>query len=420
MTASNHVHSLSFGPAARFARAAARWVLWAAIALTLGLGGVARAGDGDYTVEEYTYRRLERAQKQLESKDYKGAFETLNQLLVRKRLSKYGRALTLQSMAYAYVKLENYPKAAETFQAMVDLEALPPQTQADSLFNLGQILMAVEKYRKAVSTFEQWLAMEESPSPSSLHTIATAYAQVKDYPKVVTFIKRAIRGKKKPPDQWYRLHLAALVQLKRWSAAIPVMLEIVERDLDDAKNWKQLSAIYSEAGRTGESVAVLELTYRLGLLDKPKDIRLLAQNLLAIDVPTKAAEYLEDALKKGRVKRDAETLELLATSYIAAADVKDAVGPLQQAARIKKSAKLFTELGQLHLERKEWAPAVRAFDRALSSGDAKKPGQVHLMKGIAQFRLGRKGAARKSFKAAGQFSDAKRSAQSWLGFLDES
>lgn len=380
--------------------------------------GVARAQQAEYTVSESTYRSLEKAQRALEKKQYQEALSACGRVLARRSINDYEKALALQTRAYVHVDRSKLALAARDLRAAAALEALPDERQTELFFNIGQILLSMEKPREAVASFETWHARASKPSPDALYTVAVAYAQSNRYAEALPFLNRAIRGKgRKAPTNWREVQLACLVQLKRWDPAIRVLTDLVEEDFENPKRWKQLSALYAEAGRSGESVAVLEAMYWNDLLVEQDDIVLLARNLLAANVPTKAARILEQSMKRGRVKKTAETLELLGTAYVTSSDREAAIGPLLAAARRSKQGRLFKEVGQLYLELEDYAEAAKNLRRALAAGGLRQPGQTYVLLGVAEYRGRRIGAARAAFKKAATFDDGRRAARSWLGFL---
>lgn len=372
----------------------------------------------DFTVTEYVFRRLEKAQKALENKKYGEAIKACGEVLARSSVNDYERALAFQTRAYIYVDQGKLPKAVEDLKAAADLNALPGARQTELIFNVGQVLLSLERPKEAIVQFAKWTKRVEQANPDALYTVGVAYAQVENFAVALKFVEPAIRSKgRKTPTNWKELQLACLVQLKRWNGAIDVMSDLVEADFTNETRWKQLSALYAEADRQAESVAVLEAMFYNDLLRKPEDIMLLARNLLASNVPTKSARILEKSMAKGWVKRSAETLELLGTAYVSAADREEAVKPLMNAANMSKSGRLFMEAGQLFIELKRFDDAARTLRKAIAAGGLRQTGQAYVLLGVAEYRQGRIPAARAAFGKAAGYKDGKSAAKSWLSFL---
>ncbi|MEM6861593.1 MAG: hypothetical protein AAF627_12690 [Myxococcota bacterium] len=371
----------------------------------------------DFTVSETIFRRLDRAQKALEKKNYQGAHAALDELKNRRNLSNYERALMWQTRSYIYVSQNELGPAGEAMTEALSLNALPPDAELSMRFNLGQVLLANDQPKKSLQQFKVWASKAQRPSADSLYTVAVAHAQAKSPAGAVQFIDRALRAKKDPPENWYRLKLAAHVRLEQWGPAIRVMAGLVEKKRQDHAGWKQLSALYAQANRTSESVATLELAFRLGLLTEEKDIRLLAQNLMASGLPLKSAEVIEAGMKKKLFPRSPGNLELLGKAYVGASARSRAVAPLEAAAKAKKDGRLYAELGRIHMAEKQWAKASSALSRALSLGGLRQPGQTYVMLGMARHQQQKPGEARKAFQAALKFDNSRRTAESWLKFI---
>lgn len=390
------------------------------VAVTVAAPAFAQEEEDDgasYTVSEFAYRRLEKAQEALEKKNFKVANSTLEDLSKRKSLSPYEQALMWQTWAYVHVTQENLPKAIEAMTKALEQDAFPKEVELSTRFNLGQVYLAAEQPKQGARVLVAWANEVDDPSPDALYTVAVAAAQADDNATSLDFINRAIRKKRNPPEEWLQLKLVSLVKLERWGGAIETMAGLVERKPDDVERWKQLSALYAQARRLQESVATLQLAFRLDLLTKAADIRLLAQNLIAAGVPLEAAQVLRRALDQGWMERNGEHLELMATAYVNAAETDRAIEPLDAAAKATGKAELYMELGRVHLAEKNWQEAASALAKAVSSGDLRQPGQAYIMLGMARHRLQRIAEARAAFQKALDYRNTKSTAQSWLGYL---
>jgi len=404
-------------------RAAAGWAVSVmALAATVAVEGAAHAQDGDaensYTVTEYAYRRLEKAQKALEEKRFKAALSALDELAKRSSLSAYERALMYQTRSYVHVQQEQLPQAADAMTKALAENALPEQAALSTQFNLGQIYLADEKPKQAARVLQDWSNRVEDPSPDALYTVAVAFAQAENNAGALRYVDQALRKKKgQAPKSWLQLKLAVQVKLQQWKGAIDTLATLVEREPTDVQLWKQLSALYAQSKQPQESVATLELAFRLDLLKEESDIKLLAQNMVAAGVPLKAASIVEKSLDKGWLPRSGENLELLATAYVNAAERDRALEPLAAAARETGKAKLWEELGRIHLALENWKASEAALSRALSIGGLRQPGQTYIMLGMARHRLNQIAGAREAFQEALKFKSSAATARSWLSFI---
>ncbi|NJK88772.1 MAG: hypothetical protein HC923_04820 [Myxococcales bacterium] len=358
-----------------------------AAALVSGAAGEAAFAQEEYTVSEYAFRRLQRAQEALEAKEYSSAHGALKEMSERESLSAYEQAKMWQTWAYVYVEQGALPTAAEAMRRALDLGALPPSEQVELRFNTGQVLLAAEKFTAAAQVFSVWASEVEKPTAEALYTAAVAFAQAKQYEASVRFSTTAIRSRRDAPDSWLQLALAGQVQLQQWRGAVDTMSALVERKMDDAERWKQLSALYAEANQLAESVATLELAFRLNVLRQGSDVRLLIQNLIASDLPLKAAQVLEDAFEQRLLPRDGDNLELLANALVAASARRRAIEVLSETARRTNRGDVYSELGRMLVAEKEWSRAAEALSQAVSAGGLREPGQTYILLGMARRRL---------------------------------
>jgi tetratricopeptide (TPR) repeat protein len=75
---------------------------------------------------------------------------------------------------------------------------------------------------------------------------------------------------------------------------------------------------------------------------------------------------VEEALAENAVAADADAYQLLANCYLAAREGDQALEPLARAAELSPDGEMDPLLGQLRLQREEFAAALEALDRALA------------------------------------------------------
>ena len=359
-----------------------------------------------------------KAQNALRENKFKDGIKAAKALQSRGRLNKHEQALVLQTLGYLYAGQEKLDLAAKTLQECWDLKSLPKATQDGILYNIGQIYMAQEKPKQAVKAFDVWLQTAAKPSNSALYTIAAANYQIKRYRKAVQLGERAVKtGKRKPTDGLLQLLLSCYVELKQYRPAIRVMSTLLKRHPERRNSWIQLAAMYSQVNDDKRALAVMELAYRAGVLEKKTDFIQLGQRLLSEEIPFKAGKVLQTALKDGKIERNAESTKLIATAWVQSRDTDKAAPALNAAGKLAKDGELYYRLAQLELERENWKKAVSAAEKAIKKGGLKSKGQVYLLIGISHLRDGNLDSSRKAFERASKQKGTERPAKSWIKFL---
>ena len=369
-----------------------------------------------FTCRPEIYARLVKAQEALNKSEYKKAEDLAQRVGRRRRLNKHEQALVLQTQGYIYAGQERLKLAAKTLQECWDLKSLPKATQLGILYVIGQLHMANKEPKKAVKTFDQWLKDAKNPRPDALYTIAAANYQIKDYKAAIRHGERAVKAAKKPKDALLQLVLACHIELKNWKRSAQIISIMIARKPEKKNNWIQLAAIYSEMNDEKRALAVMELAFEAGVLEKSGEYVQVAQRLLSEDVPQEAGVLLEKHLKDGKIEMNASNAKLLATAWVQSRDADKAVPALGQAAKLADDGELYVRLAQVELERENWKEAVAASEKALKKG-VKSRGQVHLLVGIAEVRAGNDSKAIKAFERAKKDESTRRAAMGWIKFI---
>lgn len=364
-------------------------------------------------VGKWAYKRLTKAHNLINKKRYRDALESLDSLMRKKGLNDHERALTWQTYGFVWSSRGNLPKAIKCFERCLELNALAEGAQRDLRFNLGQLYLATKRYKKALELLTSWISQVENPSPHAQHLIAMAYVQNKQHRKALAYAKKAVAGVKKPSESWLQFLLSLHFQLKQHKDVARVLEQLVSR-FPRKTYWIQLAAIYSELKQEQRSLAVLEIAYVQKFLDKDSELMNLASLYMHNGIPYKAAMLLEEGIASGVIERNEKSLKLLAESWLHAREIKRALHPLSNAARLSEKGDLYLRLAQIHLKREKWSQAVASLKKALKKKKIKDRGSVYLLMGIANYRLNRYGSAKHAFTKALARENTKDSAKMWL------
>jgi tetratricopeptide (TPR) repeat protein len=396
----------------------------AALTVTLGmamaLSASARAEEEEqknFVCRPEVYDRLTKAQEAFNAKKYDTALQEAEKARKRMRLNKHETALVLQTIGYIYAGKEQLKESAQSLEGALEQQALPKQTEASIRYTLGQIYLATKEFEKSVKAFDAWMASVENPNASALYTIAVAKFQAKRYADSVQYAEWAIRETKKPADSWLQLLLSGYYETKRYPKAVGILIELIDRHPDRRSQWLQLSALYSQLGEEDKALGVLEMAYRAGLVDRHEELVNLAQRYLHREIPAKAGRLLEEGMASGKIRKDADSLRMLATAWFQARELTKAAPVMSEAAALATDGELYARLAQIYVEREQFNEAIKAGQKALDKGKLKSPGQVYLLMGVAQHRLGNNERARSLFARAAEQPSTKSSAQGWLKYL---
>jgi tetratricopeptide (TPR) repeat protein len=154
-------------------------------------------------------------------------------------------------------------------------------------------------------------------------------------------------------------------------------------------------------------------------LNEDRDFRQLGRMLFVRELPFQCAGEIEQAISSGALKPDADSYGMLANCYIAARESERALEPLAKAGELSDDGEMFMLLGQIHLQRERYVPALEALEKALAKSKPEQRGSVQLLIGVAQLGSNRFDDAERAFRAAAGDAKVKDAAASYLKFVEE-
>lgn len=406
-------------------RSASRWsALYRGCALAFLLAlAVPTAVFAAHTVDQRTAKRLNAASDFIQAEQYDEAEKILKGMTLT-RLNPYERAVVYQMWGYLSAGREDYASAAGYFQKCLAEEAMPEQTAINMRFNIAQFHMALQRWDDALAALLQWFQEVEEPNSNAYYVLAIAYYQKSVEDEDPTYKEKALVPAKKavelsttPKQNWLQLLLALYLENKNYEASLPVLEQLVS--LYPKKSyWLQLSAIYGELGKDKQSLAAQQLAYAQGLLTKDKELRRFAQLYLYYDLPWRAAKVVEKGIEEEAIEEDSESLELLANALLAAREYEAALEPLDRAASLAENGDLYVRLGQVYIQREEWAKASAALRNALEKGELDNTCGSQVLLGITSYSQGKKGDARDWFRRARRDEECEEQSARWLQHLE--
>jgi tetratricopeptide (TPR) repeat protein len=401
------------------------WALLLAAALALAAGSPAAAKEKDkkknrakHTVTQKVAKKLSPALEFIQNEQYQEAGELLLELEEKAdRLKPYERALVYQMLGFLESGEDRFTRALVYFEKCLAEDALPPSAQTQTRFNVAQLYLATDQFGKAVEALERWFEEAENPTSSAYYMLAVAHYQNGELEKALVAAETAVREAETVREPWLQLLVGLYYETQQYEQAQEPLEALIM--LSPKKvYWTQLSSLYAHLGKEPRSLAVMQLAYSQGFLDKDRELRQLSQLYLYREIPYRAALVLEKGLADEIVAEEVDVFAMLANSWLLAREYDRAMGPLRRAAEMSEGGNLFARLGQVLLDREEWRAASDALSAALARGDLADEGGAELMLGMAYFYQDRTALARRHFSAARGRDNTRESAAKWLDLLD--
>ena len=399
-----------------------RMISLLSLCLLLGMVITARAEE-TVSVSPLVLQQLNTAREAMEKEQYDQAGQLLNKL-AQQKLSPPEQAYVHQFLGNLALQKGQERQALKQFKAAWELDALTRHDQRRLLHTIGQLQMTLEQWQEGVASLEHWIKQVTAAGKVSEEVraedhllLAQGYAQMERWQRVIGPIKTAIRMKGRAPEAWYRLQLAAHYQLKQWQGATAVLQLLTERYPQTSRYWEQLASVYQIRNRYEDALATLRAGWIGGHLNKERHHLWLARLMMQQGVPQRAAEVLEESIRKGQVRDTIKHQRLLAQAQLSAKRYEQGRETLRRIAQRKPDYDTWRQLAYLELQLKRWDDMKRSIDQAV----ALKPdaAELLLLRGIADINRAEFEQARSSFERARAHKGTRDQATSWLNYLEQ-
>lgn len=368
------------------------------------------------------YQVLEMTQTWLEEGEENRAIKRLGELVKETAGQPYEQAIAFQSLAHAYIALENYPSAIANLERSIALDTLPEEAAQRIRYNLAQLYMATEGYKQAALLMDAWLSANDAPPAEAYVMLGSAYLQLKEYQKAVAPLDQAIAMSDAPKESWYQNLLAAYSELKAYKQCTTLLRVMIQRFPGRSVYWSQLAGFELMRQRYRQALAILELAYLQGYLKNERELLNLAQLYGMRDAAYKAGVLLEKEINAGRIKPTRKNWEQLASMWQQARELLHSIAALEQAVKQEPEGKVSLRLGQLYMEVKRWDDAGRILQQVIDNNVKENDllARALLLLGISHYENDKLALSWAAFKSAEQYSVVRKEASQWLGFLARS
>lgn len=421
-------------------------MLWALPVLVGSLGpqffdGHAYAKDRESrrvpAMREKTYKELAQAQALIDPSsvvvekgkkppaikaDPHKAIGILQDMLKSRGINSYEVAQVWNTMAFGYYTLNDIPKTINAYEQVLK-QTIPEALELSSLRSLFQLYYSQSNYKKALSYINRWEKLKETPDANVTYIKATVYYQLGDFKKALAQAKLVEKiandQHKKMKESWLYFQVVCYNELKEYPNVITVLKRLLV-DFPKKQYWMSLAGMYSEIGKDGKALDAYEAAYVQGMLTRDSEVVMLAQRLLNASVPYEAAQVLEKGMKDGVVNKDEKNLKLLATAYTMSQESKKAIGAWRRAANAGKSdGQTYYRLAQALSQEGQNKEAVDAYQKALDNPqDLRDTSEVWFWMGTALMQLKDWNPAIHAFNEAAKSKSQRKSAEQYIKYIN--
>jgi tetratricopeptide (TPR) repeat protein len=365
------------------------------------------------TIDAATGKILNEAIELLNMENYAAANQKIGTLRLD-RLSPYERSKVEQILFSISYAQEKFDEARGHLQAAIDAGGLNEQEISSARYQSAQLFIQEERWREGAAALEEWFKTAVNANSAAYYLLAVAYYQQDDYARALPPAQKAVELMDKPQEGWVNLLLALYLQRDQYREAIPLLERLVAMVPEKKTYWMQLSSVYGQMEDYPKALAIMQLAYSAGLVTEDSEIRRLADLLMFNEVPYRGAQVLEAAIEKRSVTLDDKLYEKLANCWIAASEYDRSISPLQRAGELSRTGDMFVRLGEVQIQREDWAGAVNALQRGIEKGQLRDTGNAQLLMGIALFNQKKLNEAREWFNRS---RNSEKHRQMSIGYI---
>ncbi|WP_025524345.1 tetratricopeptide repeat protein [Vibrio parahaemolyticus] len=373
-------------------------------------------------LSDRTFRTVNKVQELIATEKYSAAKEKLADALDSSGSKKYDRAVLLQQTGFLYSLQDNYVQAAKYFAEALKLDALPVPVAQQVRYSLAQLYLAEEKYKQSVNTMNEWFKVaettQEKPQAHAYITLASAYVQLEDYRMAIPPTKKAIEMSKNPSESWYLILVASHYELGQLKSVASVLKTLTSKYPEKKRYWMQLSGIYMELGQERNSLATLEMVYKMGKLEGEKEYLRFVNFLAYQGIPYKAAKTLEKEMAAGNIEKSKENLDRLASFWQQAKELDDSIIAYKKSYDMNPTAKTQIQIARLMIQDKQYSQATQFTRNAASNATRDQKAELDYIRGMAYFELQQPEKALQAMKGAAESPTFRPTVGPWINFLE--
>ncbi len=369
------------------------------------------------TLSSGVYKKLERAQTQLQENQYQSVIDLLQPVIRRSKKQSLARAMSWQLIGHAYASQYNYAQAINAYEKALAQNALKDTLKKPVVVNLGQLYLSEKKYKQGIELLNAFLKEDENTN-SNLHIlIANAYYELKQFKAATPHVKKAIASSQRLEESWHQLLLSLYYEQKEYQLSAEQLEKMTRLFPTKTRYWKQLSSFYVLLKQEKKALKTLQLAWRKKLLIEEKDLVDLA-NLYALqNLPYEAAQVLRDGLTKSQIIASTfESWDRLAKFYLLAREQKQAIAAMEKAMPHSTDPKDNLTLARIYMADEQWQKARAVLEQV---DEARDPGfnERQYFLAIILFELEKYEKANVLFSKLVEDEKFSKKAKPWQVFL---
>jgi tetratricopeptide (TPR) repeat protein len=366
------------------------------------------------------YKRYLKAIDALSNDEFEDATSRFQNLYNRAREGSYERASVAQNFGGMKLQQEDYKGALALLTEAVESKKLPISQDLGMMFNLGLIQSQLSNWDEVIKWTKLYFKTATKAQANVYILMGQAYTSKNEHAKAICAAKNAIEMEDERPDKArFTMVLAGHYNLKDTQGTLAVGKQMVEVYPEVAQYWKQLPQLYSQVGKHTEALAVQDIAYIGGYLDKASEFKNLSAMWAQAAAPYQSAFYRERDIKAGNIESDERNWKFIGGMYRSARSLVEAANAFGEAASFSDTGEHYFTKGDMLSQKEMWKESIEAYTAALQRGgiDGKKTGRAYIARAISKYRIKRYDSALEDLELAMRYKSTKKEAVQWSNFV---
>ncbi|WP_375722771.1 hypothetical protein LXN10_09330 [Arcobacter sp. KX21116] len=368
------------------------------------------------TLSSANFKKLQEAEKLIETKDYKQASNLLKPLL--KDTNAITKSYALQSYSSIYLEQNKYKEAISNYEKILKLNVFKPNEINRVKYVLSQLYLSETLYKESIKYSLELLESKDINKQLIYQNLALAYYYAQEYKQSIVYDEKVIKYKKelleeylkdskenqknksKPNlETWYKILYSSYFELKQYPKAIEIIKYMINNFESKEEYWMQLVLIYQNTNDSKQMLSTLELAYDRGLINHKNNIQYFVNLLLQNDLYNKAALLIEDGIKKGILEDNKSNFKTLINSHLNAKNIKHAIKLLNTNANAK-SEYYEILLANIYYNESNYKKVISTLENLEFKKNSKNDGQKNILLALSYYELEKEDFSKKYLKEA--------------------
>lgn len=360
-------------------------------------------------------KKVQKAFELYSADDIKGGLEILLEV---EATDDFDRAYIDRFIGNMYAQEGQVELALKHLKNAKKLDELPFDDHKGVIKLIADLSLGEKKYKEALASYQEYLDFSHDEDPSVYLRLANAHYELQDYDAVLAPARKAIELYEKPNQNPYVLVMASYYERKMYPEATKAVEDLVKTFPENSKWWTQLGMFYMLTEDYPRGLSTMEVAHKQGYLETESQIKQLAQLYASNGIPFKAAMVQEEYVDKGLIKKNKQTLSVMATTFQNAKEYAKAAKYFGEAAKVDNDADLYRKQAVTFMAMEEFDKAVKSFELALKH-NVKRKGPVYMGIAEAQFYLENWKKAYAAVQEAKKDKNTAKTAAGWEGYIKD-